>query len=94
MTNRWTLLENYKKVAPGKKEQIFWKTGSVAGSKHIQKVNLQNRSGGGPPPKPQTEAEEKIINRFEGLPSFEGIDGFTSEIDFGGMNNIIIISLY
>ena len=28
----WTLLENYKKVAPGKKEQIFSKTVSVAAS--------------------------------------------------------------
>ena len=34
-TSRWTLLlENYKKVAPGKKEQIFWKTVSVAASDH------------------------------------------------------------
>ena len=30
--NKWTLLENYKKVAPGKKEQIFSKTVSVAAS--------------------------------------------------------------
>ena len=28
--NKWTLLENYKRVAPGKKEQIFSKTVSVA----------------------------------------------------------------
>ena len=30
--NKWTLLENYIKVAPGKKEQIFSKTVSVATS--------------------------------------------------------------
>ena len=30
--NKWTLLENYKKVAPGKKEQIFSKTVLVAAS--------------------------------------------------------------
>ena len=29
---KWTLLENYRKVAPGKKEQIFSKTVSVAAS--------------------------------------------------------------
>ena len=29
---KWTLLENYKKVATRKKEQIFWKTVSVAAS--------------------------------------------------------------
>ena len=33
--NKWTLLENYKKVAPGKKEQIFLKTVSVAASVQI-----------------------------------------------------------
>ena len=33
--NKWTLLENYKKVAPGKKEQIFSKTVSVAPSGYL-----------------------------------------------------------
>ena len=41
--NKWTLLENYKKVAPGKKEQIFSKTVSVAASANIRDdVNLPN----------------------------------------------------
>ena len=35
--NKWTLLENYKKVAPGKKEQIFSKTVSVAVSVSLKK---------------------------------------------------------
>ena len=35
--NKWTLLENYKKVAPGKKEQIFSKTVSVAASVNMDK---------------------------------------------------------
>ena len=37
--NKWTLLENYKKVAPGKKEQIFSKTVSVAASVFRNKDN-------------------------------------------------------
>ena len=36
--NKWTLLENYKKVAPGKKEQIFSKTVSVAASVFSQQL--------------------------------------------------------
>ena len=38
-TNKWTLLENYKKVAPGKKEQIFSKTVSVAASEITLRVD-------------------------------------------------------
>ena len=39
--NEWNLLENYKKVAPGKKEQIFSKTVSVAASETLnQKINF------------------------------------------------------
>ena len=33
-TNRYTLVENCKRVAPGNKKQIFWKTVSVAASAH------------------------------------------------------------
>ena len=38
--NKWTLLENYKKVAPGKKEQIFSKSVSVAASESVLVQNL------------------------------------------------------
>ena len=38
--NKWTLLEKFKKVAPGKKEQIFSKTVSVAASEiHLIVIN-------------------------------------------------------
>ena len=37
-TNKWTLLENYKKVAPGKKGHIFSKTVSVAASESNEKL--------------------------------------------------------
>ena len=41
--NKWTLLENYKKVAPGKKEQIFSKNVSVAASDSLKSENKFSR---------------------------------------------------
>ena len=66
--------------------KVKWKNlcSGAKGTFHTYKKSTF-KTGGGPPPKPPTAAEEKIINLFEGRPSFEGIDGFTSEIDFGGM---------
>ena len=36
--NKWTLLQNYEKVAPGNEEQLFSKTVSVAASERNQKA--------------------------------------------------------
>ena len=43
--NKWTLLENYKKVAPGKKEQIFSKTVSVAASDKAAEQTVHSNLG-------------------------------------------------
>ncbi|XP_066931115.1 myb/SANT-like DNA-binding domain-containing protein 4 [Clytia hemisphaerica] len=45
---------------------------------HNEYKRYVNGTGGGPPTKPPTEAQHKVISLFEGRPSFEGLDGFSS----------------
>ena len=40
---KWTLLENYKKVAPGKKEQIFSKTAVVNFRGHLISIAREKK---------------------------------------------------
>ncbi|CAC5360884.1 unnamed protein product [Mytilus coruscus] len=48
---------------------------------YTEKARDHHRTGGGPPPKPLSETQEKIVDIYKDCPSFTGLQGVESPID-------------
>ncbi|XP_063410794.1 uncharacterized protein LOC134693809 [Mytilus trossulus] len=48
---------------------------------YSEKARDHQRTGGGPPPKPLTEAQERIVDIYKDCPSFTGLQGVESPIE-------------
>ena len=49
-----------------------------------------NGTGGGPPPEEPNQLDKSVANLFEGRPSFEGLDGFSTNLNSTGESFILL----
>lgn len=57
---------------------------------HNSYKRKMNGTGGGPPPEEPNQLDKRVANLFEGRPSFEGLDGFSTNLNSTGESFILL----